>query len=187
MSDLLNLTRRHFLEKAALGLGGLALSSFDLGAGSKSLSEIKTHFAPRAKRVIYLCQSGGPSQLEMFDYKPALQKYHTQELPDSVRKGKRVTDFTAKASKPMTKSFVDFKQYGQSGTWISDLLPHISGIVDDICVVKSMHTDAINHDPAITYIQTGSQIPGRPSLGAWLSYGLGSMNENLPHYVRTCA
>lgn len=182
MSDLLNLTRRHFLEKAALGLGGLALSSFDLGAGSKSLSEIKTHFAPRAKRVVYLCQSGGPSQLEMFDYKPALQKYHTQELPDSVRKGKRVTDFTAKASKPMTKSFVDFKQYGQSGTWISDLLPHISGIVDDICVVKSMHTDAINHDPALTFFQTGSQLTGRPSIGSWLSYGLGSLNDNLPTF-----
>ncbi len=182
MSDLLNLTRRHFIEKAALGLGGLALSSFNTGGISSSLSGMKTHFAPRAKRVIYLCQAGGPSQLEMFDYKPALQRFHAQELPESISKGQRVTNFTAKESKPMVKSFAGFKQYGQSGTWISDLLPHISGIVDDICIVKSMHTDAINHDPALTFFQTGSQLTGRPSIGSWLSYGLGSLNDNLPTF-----
>jgi hypothetical protein len=182
MSDLLHITRRHFLEKAALGLGGLALSSFESGPLSNNISGIKTHFAPRAKRVIYLCQAGGPSQLEMFDYKPALQRFHNQELPDSVSKGQRVTNFTAKASKPMVKSFTKFKQHGESGTWISDLLPHISGIVDDICIVKSMHTDAINHDPALTFFQTGSQLTGRPSIGSWLSYGLGSMNNNLPTF-----
>jgi hypothetical protein len=128
-------------------------------------------------------QAGGPSQLEMFDYKPQLVRFHKQELPESVGMGKRVTGFTASAPKPMVKSFSGFKKYGQSGTWISDLLPYMSEIVDDICVVKSMHTDAINHDPALSFFQTGSQLSGRPSIGSWLSYGLGSSNENLPTFT----
>lgn len=182
MESLLNLSRRHFLEKASLGLGALALSSFDVPSQVKSALSMMPHFAPKAKRVIYLFQAGGPSQLEMLDYKPELQKRHSQELPDSVSDGKRVTEFTAAEPKPMVKSFTGFKQHGQSGTWISDLLPHISGIADDICVVNSMHTDAINHDPALSFFQTGSQISGRPSIGSWLSYGLGSINSNLPTF-----
>lgn len=182
MESLLTITRRHFLEKASLGLGALAMSSFDMPSLGKSLSGIGPHFAPRAKRIIYLFQAGGPSQLEMFDYKPELQRLHKQELPESVSMGKRVTDFTAAQPKPMVNPFTGFKQYGRSGTWISDLLPHLSEIVDDICVVKSMHTDAINHDPALSFFQTGSQLSGRPSIGSWLSYGLGSSNENLPTF-----
>jgi hypothetical protein len=182
MESILNITRRHFLEKAGLGLGALAMSSFEMPFGLKVSNRILPHFAPRAKRVIYMFQSGGPSQLEMFDYKPELQRLHKQELPDSVSMGKRVTDFTAAEPKPMVNPFTGFKQYGQSGTWISDLLPHISEIVDDICVVKSVHTDAINHDPALSFFQTGSQLSGRPSIGSWLSYGLGSDNDNLPTF-----
>lgn len=182
MESLLTITRRHFLEKASLGLGALAMSSFDLPSVSKGPSSIGPHFAPRAKRVIYLFQAGGPSQLEMFDYKPELQRLHKQELPESVSMGKRVTDFTAAQPKPLVNPFTGFKQYGGSGTWISDLLPYLSEIVDDICVVKSMHTDAINHDPALSFFQTGSQLSGRPSIGSWLSYGLGSSNENLPTF-----
>lgn len=182
MESILNITRRHFLEKASLGLGALTMSSFDMSSGLGGASGFIPHFAPKAKRIIYLFQAGGPSQLEMFDYKPELQRLHKQELPESVSMGKRVTDFTAAEPKPMAKPFVGFKQYGQSGTWISDLLPHTAGIVDDICIVKSMHTDAINHDPALSFFQTGSQQSGRPSIGSWLSYGLGSSNENLPTF-----
>ena len=185
MEELFNLSRRNFLTKAGLGLAGMAMSSFDLPeAGPTSdIKKLLPHYAPKAKRVIYLFQAGGPSQLEMFDYKPKLVDVHGQELPDSVRGGKRVTEFTASQPKPMVKSFVDFKQHGQSGTWISDLLPHIAEVVDDICIVKSMHTDAINHDPAMCFFQTGSQLAGRPSIGSWLSYGLGSLNNNLPTFT----
>lgn len=182
MDSLLNITRRHFLEKASLGLGALAMSSFDLASGLYRSSNTIPHFAARAKRIIYLFQAGGPSQLELFDYKPALQRLHKQELPASVSMGQRVTDFTAAQAKPMVNPFTGFQQYGQSGTWVSDLLPYMSEIVDDICVVKSMHTDAINHDPALSFFQTGSQLSGRPSIGSWLSYGLGSSNENLPTF-----
>ena len=182
MDGFLNITRRHFLEKASLGLGSLAMSSFDVPDMASNLTSILPHFAPKAKRVIYLFQAGGPSQLEMFDYKPELKRLHKQELPESVSMGKRVTDFTAAEPKPMVNPFTGFKQYGQSGTWVSDLLPHISKITDDICVVKSMHTDAINHDPALSFFQTGSQLSGRPSIGSWLSYGLGSSNDNLPTF-----
>ena len=180
MENLLNITRRHFLEKASLGLGALAISSLDFL--SNPFIETGPHFAPRAKRVIYLFQAGGPSQLELFDYKPELRRLHKQELPDSVSMGKRVTNFTAAAPKPMVNPFPEFSQYGQSGTWVSDLLPYISGITDDICVITSMHTDAINHDPALSFFQTGSQLSGRPSIGSWLSYGLGSLNKNLPTF-----
>jgi len=182
MHGLLNTTRRHFLEKASLSLGALAMSSFDLPAMSTNPTPTLPHFAPKAKRVIYLFQAGGPSQLEMLDYKPALKKLHKQQLPASTSKGQRVTNFTAAQPKPMVNPFTGFKQYGESGTWVSNLLPYLSEIVDDICVVKSMHTDAINHDPALSFFQTGSQLSGRPSIGSWMSYGLGSSNDNLPTF-----
>src|SRR5262245_39462167 len=142
------------------------------------------HFAPKAKRVIYLHQSGGPSQVDLFDYKPALEKLHGSELPDSVRGGQRITGMTARQSSlPCVSSRFKFARHGQSGAYISELLPHTARVVDEITIIKTMHTDAINHDPALTFIQTGSQQPGRPSLGAWASYGLGSENQNLPAFV----
>jgi hypothetical protein len=141
-------------------------------------------FAPKAKRVIYLFQNGAPSQIESFDYKPKLKEMVGQELPDSVRGAQRLTGMTAnQASFPLVGSFADFKQYGQSGAWVSDLFPYTSRIVDDLCIVRSMHTEAINHDPALTFFQTGSQQGNRPSMGAWLSYGLGSENKNLPAFT----
>jgi hypothetical protein len=141
------------------------------------------HFAPKAKRVIFLHQSGGPSQLETFDYKPALAKFQGTQIPDSVRQGQRVAQTMGQSALLVTKSQFGFSRHGQSGTWVSELLPHTAKIVDDITVIKTMTTDAINHDPAITFIQTGFQQPGRPSMGAWLSYGLGSENQNLPGFV----
>jgi hypothetical protein len=142
------------------------------------------HFAAKAKRIIYLCQSGAPSQIDTFDYKPSLEKLDGQNLPDSIRQGQRLTGMTSRQkSFPAAKSFKPFRQCGESGRWISDLLPHHQKIADEICVIKSMFTEAINHDPAITFFQTGHQQPGRPSLGAWASYGLGSENANLPAFV----
>jgi len=141
------------------------------------------HIPAKAKRVIYLFQSGGPSQLELFDYKPLLNERRGEDLPDSIRNGQRLTGMSSgQDSFPLVGSSYGFKQYGQSGTWMSDLLPYTSKIVDDICIIKSMHTEAINHDPAITFFQTGSQQPGRPSMGAWMSYGLGSENKDLPAF-----
>ncbi len=194
------LTRRQFFGLAGraghLGIGVAALASL---AGQKLFAAVaddsgrdpKTggmiglpHFAPKAKRVIFLHQSGGPSQIELFDYKPTLDKYHGTEIPDSVRMGQRITGMTSgQSSLPVTKSLFKFSQHGQSGAWLSELLPHTAKIVDDITIIKTMNTDAINHDPAITFIQTGSQQPGRPSLGAWASYGIGSENQNLPAFV----
>ena len=142
------------------------------------------HFPPTAKRVIYLCQSGAPSQIDTFDYKPTLSKLNGQNLPDSIRNGQRLTGMTSGQTKfPAAQSIAPFRQHGKSGHWISDLLPHHHKIADDICVINSMYTEAINHDPAITFFQTGHQQPGRPSIGAWTSYGLGSESENLPAYV----
>lgn len=189
-----NLNRRHFLSKLGIAVGSLALGSLlgcnsnppILGDNTNPLAGIlnKTHFAPKAKRVIYLFQSGGPSQLELFDYKPILSDRHGEDLPDSVRKGQRLTGMTAgQATKPMARSIYDFHQRGESGAWVSDLLPNTAKIADDLCFIKTMHTEAINHDPAITFFQTGSQQPGRPSIGSWLSYGLGSLNENMPNFV----
>ena len=182
----LQLTRRHFFSRTSKGIGIAALANLlgrDLQAENKGLAGLP-HFAPKAKRVIYLFQSGGPAQMDLFDYKPALQKYHNEDLPDSIRGNQRLTGMTAAQSRfPVARSHFEFKQYGPSGAWISELLPHTAKIADKISFIRTLHTEAINHDPAITYIQTGSQIPGRPSLGAWLSYGLGSLNENLPHYV----
>ncbi|MBX2840692.1 MAG: DUF1501 domain-containing protein [Flammeovirgaceae bacterium] len=184
IADVIN--RRTFLQKSSLGLGSLALGSI-LNPNSlfgKSAPISYPNFPPKAKRVIYLFQSGGPSQLETFDYKPTLEKRHGQELPDSVRMGQRLTGMSAgQSSFPLAGSHYKFARYGQSGTFVSELLPYTSEIVDDLCFIKSLHTEAINHDPAITFFQTGSQQPGRPSIGSWLNYGLGSDNENLPSFI----
>jgi len=186
----LNVNRRTFLSSASVGIGSLALGSLlvpDLFGGKdadeEGLPAGVAHFAPKAKRVIYLFQSGAPSQLELFDYKPLLRKMQGEELPASVRNGQRLTGMTAfQKSFPLMGSFSDFHQHGQSGAWLGELLPFTSKIVDDICIIKSMHTEAINHDPAVSFFQTGSQQPGRPSMGSWLSYGLGSENKNLPAF-----
>jgi hypothetical protein len=187
----LNQNRRKFLSKLSLGLGSAALGSLlipDLfsgrfGSSEDALMDAIPHFAPKAKRVIYLFQNGAPSQLESFDYKPLLNKNMGQELPDSIRKGQRLTGMTAgQSSFPLVGSYYGFKQYGESRAWVSDLFPHTAKIVDDLCIVKSMHTEAINHDPALTFFQTGAQVGNRPSIGAWLSYGLGSENNNLPGF-----
>jgi len=184
-------TRRHFFGRAATGIGTAALASLldpklfaaapvPTGGGLPNLP----HFAPRAKRVIYLFMSGAPSQLDLWDYKPKMRDWFDKDLPDSVRQGQRITTMTSGQERfPIAPSIFKFRQHGQHGAWVSELLPHTAGIVDELAVVKTVHTEAINHDPAITYIQTGSQIPGRPSAGAWLSYGLGSVNQNLPAFV----
>lgn len=185
-------TRREFLTQTSLGLGAFALSGLLNPAGLNAQSIQATpenpfgqpHFPAKVKRVIYLFQSGGPSQLELFDYKSELEKRHGEELPDSIRQGQRLTGMSAgQSSFPMSASKFKFTRQGKSGAWVSELLPYTSEIIDDLCFIKSMHTEAINHDPAITFFQTGSQIAGRPSIGSWLSYGLGSDNENLPSFI----
>jgi hypothetical protein len=182
------LNRRQFLGRFGLGLGAVALGNLihadTIDSAAPELAVRGPHFAPRAKRVIYLFQSGGPSQLDLYDYKPLLNERNGEQLPDSVRRHQRLTGMSAnQATLPMAGSQFKFAQHGASGAWVSDALPHIAGIADEICFVKSLYTEAINHDPAITFFQTGSQIAGRPSVGAWLSYGLGSENENLPAFV----
>jgi hypothetical protein len=185
----LNLTRRQFFGRTATGIGAAALASLlnptAFAAKSPTGGALPmTHFAPKAKRVIYLFQSGGPSQMDLFDYKPRMQDLHGTELPESIRMGQRITGMTSgQSSFPCVSSMFEFKQHGQSGAWVSELLPHTAEIADDLCIIKSVNTEAINHDPGITFIQTGSQQPGRPSLGAWLSYGLGSENKDLPAFV----
>ncbi|HTK76989.1 MAG TPA: DUF1501 domain-containing protein [Gemmataceae bacterium] len=185
------LTRRHFFGRGAGALGVAALASLlderafaDVGH-PKPLGALPAfHHAPKAKRVIYLFMSGGPSHIDLFDFKPRLRELHGTELPGSVRMGQRITGMTSgQKSFPCVSPMFDFARYGQSRTWVSELLLHTASIVDEIAIVKSMHTEAINHDPAFTYIQTGHQQPGRPSLGAWLSYGVGSENRNLPAFV----
>jgi hypothetical protein len=187
----LNINRRRFLTNLGAGVGSIALGSLLMpglfknrsALGDQSFTGI-ADFAPKAKRIIYLFQNGAPSQLESFDYKPKLKEMLGQELPDSVRGGQRLTGMTANQSSfPLVGSFSEFRQYGQSGAWISDLFPYTSRIVDDLCIVRSMHTEAINHDPALTFFQTGAQQGNRPSMGAWLSYGLGSENKNLPAFT----
>ncbi|MCR9119336.1 MAG: DUF1501 domain-containing protein, partial [bacterium] len=186
--------RRQFFGRASTGIGVAALASLlnpmvgsaaDKTNGKRSGGlEGVPHFAPKAKRVIYLLQSGAPSQVDLFDYKPSLEKLHLTDLPDSVRQGQRLTGMTAGQSKfPVVASPWKFQKHGNSGQWLSELLPNMAKVADDICIVKSMHTEAINHDPAITFFQSGHQQPGRPSIGAWLSYGLGSETENLPSFV----
>ena len=185
----LNMNRRRFLSRMSLGIGSVALGSLlipDLFSGKdteEAVLQRLPHFAPKAKRVIYLFQNGAPSQLDLFDYKPMLNERFGEDLPASIRMGQRLTGMTADQSKfPLAGSTFKFSQYGQARAWISELLPHTARVADDICFVKSMFTEAINHDPALTFFQTGAQVGNRPSMGAWLSYGLGSENMNLPAY-----
>src|SRR3989454_1575971 len=189
----LRMTRRQFFGRTSMGIGVPALASL-LAPGAFAANEginPKTgglpdlpHFAPKAKRVIFLHQSGAPSQIELFDYKPKLREHHGRERPDTVRRGQRSTGMTSgQSSFPVAAPIFKFEQHGQAGTWISELLPHTAKIVDDIAIIKTMNTDAINHDPATTFIQTGSQQPGRPSMGAWLSYGIGTENQSLPAFI----
>ena len=181
-------TRRAFLGHGTLGLGGIALGSLlNAQAAKRNLIGGQAdlpHFAPKAKRVIYLFQSGGPSQRDLFDYKPHLGKRFGEEVPESIYPAERKTTMTSgQASFPCAPSTLKFTRHGQAGTWLSEPLHHLAQVIDDVCVIKSMHTDAINHDPAATLFQTGSVLPGRPSMGAWVSYGLGSGNANLPAFV----
>src|SRR5436190_16614895 len=183
--NALRLTRRHFFGRLAAGIGTAALGSLLNPSllASTGVSH-QTHFPGRAKRIIYLFMAGGPSQMDLLDYKPTLENLHESELPASVRMGQRLTGMTSgQKNFPVVKSIFKFSQHGKCGAWISELLPHISQIVDDIAIVKTVNTEAINHDPAITFIQTGFQQPGRPCMGSWLSYGLGSANKNLPAFI----
>src|SRR5687767_12828718 len=195
--DYLNhLTRRQFFAGAGLAMGGLALNWLAprlRGAGARNdalnarvhppLANFP-HFAPTAKRIIYLHMNGGPSQLDTFDYKPTLQPHFDKDLPDSIRMGQRITTMTSgQARFPVAPSIFKFAQHGQSGAWVSDLLPWTAKLVDDIAIVRSVHTNAINHDPACTFLMTGSEIPGKASIGSWISYGLGSENNDLPAFV----
>jgi hypothetical protein len=186
---LLLSTRRHFFGRA--GLGAIALASL---ANENAFAEAVTnangglpglpHFAPKARRVIYLFQSGAPSQLDLFDYKPQLAKRHGTDLPDSIRQGQRLTGMTATQDHfPIAPSKFRFAQHGRSGAWLSELLPHTARVADELCFIKTLYTEAINHDPAITFFQTGAQLAGRPSMGSWASYGLGSENRDLPAFV----
>jgi hypothetical protein len=176
----LHLTRRQFFGRAAVGIGTAALASL---LGEETLGNAP-HFPPTAKRVIYLCQAGAPSQADLFDYKPGLSKRFNEELPASVRGGQRLTGMTSgQKNLPIAPSVFKFNRHGKSGMWLSELLPHTARLADDICLVRSLFTEAINHDPAVTFMQTGHQIAGRPSLGSWVTYGLGSENRNLPGFV----
>jgi hypothetical protein len=187
------ITRRQLFGRTASGIGLAALATLLGEQGFASPSEqfigrpgtLRTlHHAAKAKRIIYLFMSGGPSHIDLLDYKPELRRHHGEELPASVRMGQRITGMTSgQRSFPCVAPMFRFARHGQAGTWLSELLPNIGTIADDVCVIKSMHTEAINHDPAVTFIQTGHQQPGRPSLGAWLSYGLGTENQNLPAFV----
>ncbi|HLJ14954.1 MAG TPA: DUF1501 domain-containing protein, partial [Bryobacteraceae bacterium] len=184
------LTRRHFFSRTASGVGIAALASL-LQEDARATAPIAMpglpgfpNFPPTAKRVIYLFQHGAPSQLDMFDYKPNLQKFRGTDLPDSVRMGQRLTGMTAYQAKfPTAPSIFKFAQHGESGTWLSELLPYTAKVVDDLAIVKSVHTEQINHDPAVTFFQTGFQLAGRPSMGSWVAYGLGSENKDLPAFI----
>ncbi len=186
------INRRHFFGRTAAGIGAAALGSM-LNPGMFSAMGAENdadgvfgqpHYKAKAKRVIYLFMAGGPAQMDLLDYKPTLEKHHGIELPASIRNGQRITGMTSGQSAfPVVKSMFNFSQHGKSGAWISELLPHIGSIADDIAIVKTVNTEAINHDPAITFIQTGFQQPGRPCMGSWLSYGLGNENKNLPSFI----
>jgi len=196
MERRLQLTRRHFFGRAAQGIGVAALGSLlapQAFAAAPGGARVATpiggladlpHFAPRAKRVIYLFQSGGPSQLDLFDHKPAMAEMRGKDLPDSIRMGQRLTGMTSGQKRfPVANSIFRFARHGECGATVSELMPHVASIADDLCFVKTMHTEQINHDPAITFFQTGFQLAGRPSIGAWMSYGLGSENRDLPAFV----
>ena len=187
------LSRRAVLNRFGMGLGGIALANLVNPQSQMLAAQARQdhgvlggqfHVPPKAKRVIYLFMAGGPSQMETFDYKPALNQRNGEQLPDSIRQGQRLTGMSGnQASLPLAGSRFGFSRHGANGTWVSDLLPHTAKVVDDLCIVRSMYTEAINHDPAITFFQSGSQIAGRPSMGAWVHYGLGSDNEDLPAFV----
>lgn len=190
------LSRRHFFKSTGLAAGRIALAGLMYPEWARAATSAKglprphpalpglPHFAPKAKRLIYLFMNGGPSQMDLLDYKPGLDKIYDTDLPDSIRQGQRLTTMTSGQSRfPVAPSRYSFKQYGKAGIWFSELLPHTAKIADELAVIKSVHTEAINHDPAVTFIQTGNQIPGKPSLGSWLSYGLGSECDNLPAFV----
>lgn len=197
-----SVTRRQFFGRSATGIGTVALASLlnpQLFAGSAATGSTtgmaratppdrgilgKPHFPARAKKVIYLSMNGGPSQLDTFDYKPRLHDHFNKDLPDSIRKGQRITTMTSgQARLPVASSIFKFAQHGKSGAWISELFPHFAQVVDHVAIVRTVNTEAINHDPACTFVFSGSQVPGRPTLGAWLSYGLGSENSDLPAFV----
>jgi hypothetical protein len=188
-----SMNRRDFLGRFGMGLGGVALMNLLNGPNAFASSAVENpfkgilpapHHAPKAKRIIYLFMSGGPSQMDLFDHKPLLNQMNGQDLPASVRMGQRLTGMSGNQARlPLAGSIFKFAKHGKCGATVSDLLPHTAGVADDLCFIKSMHTEAINHDPAITFFQTGHQLAGRPSMGAWMSYGLGSANENLPAFV----
>jgi len=193
VQDAIN--RRTFLTRSAAGIGLAALAELLVGEAAQGQGKPSDatltgglpglpHFKPRAKRIIYLFQSGAPSQMELFDYKPELERYRAQDLPASVRNGQRLTGMTSGQTLfPVAPSIFKFQQHGKSGIWLSELLPNLATLADEMCVIRSMNTEAINHDPAITFFQTGSQLAGRPSIGSWLSYGLGTENRDLPAFV----
>lgn len=188
---LQTMTRRHFFGRTALGLGTAALASLLPERAAAKETATATgglpglpHFAPRARRAIYLFMNGAPSQIDLWDYKPKMAEMFNKDLPDSIRQGQRLTTMTSSQARfPIAPSRYKFARHGKAGTWVSELLPWTAKLVDDLCVIKTLHTEAINHDPAVTYICTGHQLPGRASLGAWLSYGLGTMNRDLPEFV----
>jgi hypothetical protein len=192
LEHALLMTRRHFFGRASTGLGTAVLATLlnDDLRGAETLANPDgglpglPHFQPKAKRVIYLFQGGAPSQMELFDYKPRLYDLRGTELPDSIRQGQRLTGMTStQSSFPVVPSLFKFAQHGNSGAWVSELMPNTAGVADQLCFIKSMYTEAINHDPAVTFFQTGSQLAGRPSIGAWLAYGLGSESKDLPAFV----
>jgi len=191
----LNETRRQFFASGGLSLGTAALAALAGGraAANEAAGGVKTgfgaglprtHFAPKAKNVIYLHMLGGPSQMDLYDYKPKMAEFYDKDLPESVRMGQRLTTMTSGQKRfPIAPSMYKFKQHGKSGVWMTELLPYTARMADDLCVVRSMHTEAINHEPAVTFMQTGNQVTGKPCLGAWASYGLGSLNQNMPTFV----
>jgi hypothetical protein len=184
-----NITRRYFFRAGSHAIGWAALASLlgaekSRGAAAPAWHPGETHFPAKAKQVIYLHMVGGPPQMDLYDYKPEMHQWFDKDLPDSVRMGQRLTTMTSgQARFPIAPSKYKFAQHGKNGMWVSELLPWTAKMVDDMCFIRSMHTEAINHEPAITYMQTGNQVTGRPCLGAWVSYGLGSLNENLPTFV----
>src|SRR5438874_8414698 len=182
-----SITRRHFFASAGFSLGTAALTSLFARADNKTghgAALPETHFPAKAKRVIYLHMVGGPPQMDLFDYKPQMNELFDKDLPDSIRKGQRITTMTSgQARLPVAPSLFNFAQHGQCGRWVSELLPHTAKVVDDIALIKSVHTNAINHDPACTFVMTGSEVPGKPSVGSWLAYGLGSESDDLPAFV----
>ncbi|NND35370.1 MAG: DUF1501 domain-containing protein, partial [Saprospiraceae bacterium] len=189
LENSLSGSRRDFLARSTLGLGSIALSNLintGLFASNSGHPSETGGQAPSAKvrRVVYLFQSGGPSQLDLFDYKPLLTELHGQDLPESIRAGQRLTGMSGNQTTfPLTASKYAFAKYGESQRWVSELMPHTARVVDDLCFINSVYTEAINHDPAITFLQTGNMLPGRPSIGSWVSYGLGSDNEDLPAFI----